>query len=158
MSLVQLQWIPVNKIICKCCVGHGFCSQDAEILVITHIQKKTAEAWALSSSASSSLWSELPAIVEERHSQSVFLCPESRHIYSALCSAHLNSHNTSCSFPFPFPFFLSPRSLVIRGPGVAHWSHIQPLMWIQAHTLKTRSRLPRFIGNVSFCFVFLSRF
>lgn len=62
---------------------------------------------------------------------SVFFCPESRHIYSALCSAHLNSHHTSCSFPFPFPFFPFPS---ICCPGIAHWSHIQSLMWAQALT------------------------
>lgn len=69
--------------------------------------------------------------------QSVFFCPESRHIYSALCSAHLNSHHASCSFPFPLPFFFL-HSSVVRCPGIAHWSRIQPLMWVQARAQKTR--------------------
>lgn len=34
-----------------------------------------------------------------------FFCPELGHIYSELCSAHLNSHHSSCSFPCTFLFF-----------------------------------------------------
>lgn len=44
MSLKQI----IKFIFYNCCVSHSPCSQDAGILVITHIQKKTAEAWALS--------------------------------------------------------------------------------------------------------------
>lgn len=92
-------------------------------------------------------------------------CPESRHIYSALCSAHLDSHHTSCSFPFPFPFF-SPCPSVIRCPGIAHWSHIQPLTWVQAHknTQKKRKKktLPCYHDLLEMYLVvssfFLSRF
>lgn len=41
---------------------------------------------------------------------------------------------TTPAVPFPF-FFL--HSSVICCPGSAHWSSIQPLMWVQAHTYKT---------------------
>lgn len=77
-----------------------------------------------------------------------FFCLESRHIYSARCSAHLNSHITSCSFHF---FSSSLHLSVILCSDIAHWSHIQPLMWAQtlSHT-HTRAWLYLFVSYFLF--------
>lgn len=67
-----------------------------------------------------------------------FFCPESRHIYSEPCSAHLNSHHSSCSFPFTFLFSLL-HSFAIRCPGIAHWSRIQSPLCAGKHKKYTRA-------------------
>lgn len=59
--------------------------------------------------------------------QSVFFCPESRHIYQ-----HWVRHSATPTTPAaPFPF-LSLHLSVICWSGIDHWPHIQLLMWVQA--------------------------
>lgn len=82
-------------------------------------------------------------------------CQDSRHSYSELRSAHLNSHHTSCSFPFLFPMFIH-YSL----PWFAHWSCIQFVLCAGTKKNKTYTHATRIYWDcsLSFGFLFLSGF
>lgn len=92
----------IKFIFYNCSVGLTLCSRDKGILVITHIQKETAEAWALSQSASSSPWNKLPAIVKDRH---IFLSRVKTHLFRALFGPpQLPPQQLFLSLYFPFLF------------------------------------------------------
>lgn len=139
----------IRFIFSNCRVSLSLCSQDKGMLSLPTFKRKQLRHELYPSQPHPPLGTSFLPLSRT----DTFFCPESRHIYLELCSAYLNSHHSSCSFPFTFLFsFL--HSSVVRCLSIAHWSHIQSPLHV-ANT-KNTPLLSGFKWNVSFGLLFFS--
>lgn len=83
-----------------CCVGHRLSSQEAGILVITTFKIKRPRHESYPNRPPPRFETSILPL-SRTDTLSVFSV-HSQDTCIQQCSAHLNSHHTSCSFPFPF--------------------------------------------------------